>query len=531
MKQYNRFLLFVKNNIFLVLVCILLNMISGISKSVGAIYLQRITDALESNYFDHLLSFILIGGALTFASYVIRWLGAIVPRYLMEKFSYETRISLFKHLVRIPFLTYEGFSLGELQSLIQNNSIKAGQAFYTILSRILNNIFLFIFSIWVMLHTNVRATMIAVMIVLIATAINQLILKKMKRYEKAAQHSLGAMTQSLESTFKGISTVKTYWAKDFVLSNYLVKQEEYCINKLKSAKVNAIRTIWYNFVENLCLYSSVAYLGYMGINGLMSFGEVTMFIYLIKQIIMPIEVVFRWMSTLVMSSASWELIMHKFNISGESINSENESTQINNVKIENLSFSYDKSSPIINNLSLFLEKGKITGLFGSSGTGKSTLLKILSGLYSSSEGTYKVDGNRIDTLKPYITYASLDRSIFPMTIYENITLGYDNIVPEDVTKLLFELGFESWISTLSDGINAIVTNDDMSGGQKQAISTARALLSQRPIMILDEPFSALDSEKVEYISDILKKEKKNRIILITSHRSDKLNLFDVEVKL
>ncbi len=531
MKQYSRFFLFAKNNAFLIFLCVLLNILSGAGKSIGAIYLERITDALESNYLDKLLSYILIGGALTFGSYVIRWLGAIVPRYLMEKFSYEMRTALLRHLTKISFLTYEKFSTGELQSLIQNDTIKAGQIFYTVLSRLLNNIFLFIFSVWVMLLTDVKATIIAVIIVLSATVTNQWILKKMKKYEKTAQQSLGEMTQSLESIFNGMETVKTFWAKDFVKSDYLDKQQKYCMNKFKSARINAIRTLWYTFTENLCLYGSVAYLGYMGIKGAMSIGEVLMFIYLIKQIIMPIEVAFRWMSTLPMSSASWERILQKFNINAEKTKPENANTlaQINDVKIENLSFSYDKSIQIFNNLNLSLEKGKITGLFGSSGTGKTTLLKILSGLYFSPETTYKANGEKIDSLKPYVTYASLERSIFPMTIYENISLGDGNILPEEVKELLTELGFESWLTTLPDGIDTAVTNEDMSGGQKQALSTARALLSHRPIMILDEPFSALDSKKAELLSDILKKEKGNRIILITSHRSDKSNLFDLEI--
>ncbi|MDF2943593.1 MAG: transporter ATP-binding protein [Herbinix sp.] len=533
MKQYKRFIQFANNNLFLIFLCFLLNIVSGLCKSVGAIYIQRITDALESNYINQLTKYILIGGILTFSAYIIKWLGAVVPRYLMEKLAYETRISLFKHLQKIPFLTYEGIPIGELQSLIQNDSIKAAQIFYTVLSRILNNLFVFIFSVWAMLKTDKQATFITVTIVIGAIIINQIILRKMKDYEKAAQHSLGAMTQSLECTFKGMETVKTYWAKDFVKTSYLYKQQEYCTNKLKSAQINAIRVVWYTFIENLCLYGSVAYLGYMGISDRMSVGEVVMFIYLIKQIIMPIEVIFRWMSTLVTSSACWERILNKLNIKSEAIDSQNYNLplEVENVKIEDLTFSYDNSPPIINNLSLYLEKGKITGLFGTSGTGKTTLLKIISGLYISSKAIYKINGNRIDTLRPYITYTSLEKSIFPMTIYENIALGDDNVNPEEVKNLLFELGFERWISSLPDGIETIVKNEDMSGGQKQAISTARALLCHKPVVILDEPFSALDSKNEEFLSDVLKKEKRNKIILITSHRSDKTNLFDLKVML
>lgn len=531
MGNYKRLILFAKNNSVLVFVCLLLNMVSGISKSVGAIYLQRITDALESNIIEGLVYLILFGGVLTFAAYILRWLGAIVPRYMMEKFSYETRVSLLDHLAKIPFLTYEGYPLGELQSLIQNDTVMAGQIFFILLSRILNNIFLFIFSIWVMAYTDLRATVVAVTIVLCATAINQLILSKMKKHEKAARHSLGKMTQSLESTFSAIETVKTHGIKEFVQANYLHNQQEFCVNKLKSAEVNAVRGLWFIFIENICLYGSVIYLGYMGIKGLLTIGEVLMFIYLIKQIIMPVEVIFRWMSTLVVSSASWERIVHKLDSEVEKTSAVNGSrtSQVDKVKIKNLSFAYDKSEPILTNLNLSFEKGKITGIFGSSGTGKTTLLKILSGLYYCPEAEYEINGKRIDSLKRHMTYATLEKSIFPMTIYENITLGDKQITRDDVKGMLFEQGFESWIATLPHGIDTLVVNGGISGGQKQAISTSRALLSHREMVILDEPFSALDVGKARCLMDKLKKEKEDRVIIITSHRGDMVGLFDREI--
>lgn len=532
-KDYHAFYLFAKKNIALILLCVLLNMLPGISKSIGAVYLQRITDALESNLLDKLLSFIIIGGILTFASYVLRWLGAIVARHLMEKFSYETRMTLFRHLEKIPFLSYEGFQIGELMSIIQNDTVKAGQIFYTILSRVLNNVFLFIFSVWIMLLTDVKATMLAVLIILGATVMNQFILKKVKIYEKETRNNLGEMTQSLESTFRGLETVKTHGAKSYVKADYIQKQQEYCKNKLKAAKLYAIRTLWYGMVENICLYGSVAYLGYLGMKGLMSIGEVMMFIYLIKQIIMPIEVVFRWMSTLPASTACWERIINKFEIHDDRTTPEDngDKTTIDQVDIEDLSFSYQQSNAIFQNLNISLERGKITGLFGKSGSGKTTLFKILSGMYAGIDHNCKVNGEKTNNLKSYIAYASLEKSIFPMSIYENIALGDKMVSKEEVEQLLYELGFESWITSLPSGIDTLVLNNSMSGGQKQAVSTARALLSKRQLVILDEPFSALDPEREEHLKNILKKEKMNRIFLIASHRKDSANLFDSKIVL
>lgn len=527
---------FVCGNILLVLLCFLLNGISGYSKSVGAEYLQKITDLLEIKETENLLTFILIGGALTFLSYVIRWLGAVVPYYLSEKFACEIRIGLFEKLRKIPFLSYEGGEKGEYLSLIQNDSDRSGQMFYILLSRVLNNLFLFGFSIWVMAKTNVRATVVVVLFILAATGINQYILRFMKKYEKAAQNNLAQMTHSLESTWRGLETIKMFQAGNYAKEGYLGRQKEYCGNRLKAAAVNACRTLWYAVVENLCLYGSVAYLGYMGLRGEMSIGSVLMFIYLIKQIIMPIEVVFRWMSTFTGSAASWERIKKQFakeeeqetGKCGFDDSERAETDQTGVVSVSCLDFSYDGNTRVLHDVELELKRGKITGLKGQSGSGKTTLLKVLTGVYHSDTAEYRWNGSRIDSLFGRVAYGAMEHSIFPVSLYENVALGREDITKEAVRKLLSEMGFDEWLTSLPEGVDTILTGN-MSGGQRQAVSTARALMSGRTMLILDEPYSALDGEKEECLTRLLLEESRKKIILISSHREEVFQTLNAEM--
>lgn len=504
MKKYANYLAFIKKSWLLVILGFVFNLLFGVLKTEGAVYLQKITDAIESGEMENLLVLVLLGGGLTYFSFVIRWLGAIVPRFLQEKFSFEVRVKLWEHLTKIPFLKYESRSAGDLQSLIQNDSSKAGQAIYTVLSRIGNNIFLFICSIWAMAQTDLLITVIAVLIVVFATWINQMILKRMKQHDKNAQKALSDMNGSLERTFSGIETVKTSGAHEYVQRSYLEKLDLYCNHRLKSTKVGAARTLWYSVTENLCLYGSVFFLGSMGLQGRMSIGEVLMFIYLVKQIIMPIEVIFRWMASLPGSAASWERIQDVLSIDAERLDTTVDKREdVHEVHLTNMNFAYEPGREILNNAELHLEKGKITRLTGESGSGKTTQLKILMGLYKSETLQTKINGQLVSALKPADTaFSAIDNSIFPMSIHDNIALGRPRISVADSQKILEDLGYGDWLSTLPDGVNTVVS-DNLSGGQKQGIANARALLSGRPVIVFDEPFSALDTQKEERLKEML----------------------------
>lgn len=546
MKKNRLLIRFLFGNTMLILLCIGLNMISGYNKSIGAMYIQRITDTIESGNIGQILEFVLIGGILTFSSYVMRWLGAVVPEYLAEKFSFKMRIRLYEHLCRIPFIEYEKSPFGEYHSLIENDTARAGQMVYIMLSRVLNNLFIFGFSIWVMMKTNLRDTVVIVMSVFMATAINQFILRFIKHYEGDAQQSLANMTHALRSSFYGVEVIKAFAVKDYAADGYLKVQKEYCTFRLKAGIVNALRTLWYSIVENGCLYGSIIYLGILGLRGEMSIGSVLMFIYLIKQIIMPIEVIFRWMSTFIGASASWKRVnklLEQESTSPIEKNSDSkeyeEHRELSRFKkkdnqdgqlsiiAKHITFSYDEKEPIIDNMDIQLEAGKVVGLKGKSGAGKTTLLKILMGIYHSDTAKYLLKGELCENLYGVAAYGALENSLFPMSIYENIALGNPKVTQVEVRNQLETMGFGDWICTLPNGLDTVLQNN-VSGGQAQAISTARAMISDRPFVILDEPFSALDAEKEERLIELLRHESEQRVILFTSHREDIFEKLEAE---
>ena len=234
---------------------------------------------------------------------------------------------------------------------------------------------------------------------------------------------------------------------------------------------------------------------------------------------MPIEMIFRWMANIPACIASMERINEILEVKeGEEAPSNSSLKTAQSVEYNDLCFSYTNEKRIIDNLSFKLTKNKITGISGESGSGKTTLLKLISGLYSAESGEYLVDAEKAPPVSSKdIAYASIDKSIFLMSIYENICLGDSSITKEKITEILEILGFFDWINSLPKGIDSEIY-ENLSGGQKQAITNARAILSGRDIMIFDEPFSALDADKEGRLIKILNEEKSNHFVLVTSHR-------------
>lgn len=194
------------------------------------------------------------------------------------------------------------------------------------------------------------------------------------------------------------------------------------------------------------------------------------------------------------------------------------------VFLENISFSYENHM-VINNLSLRAQPGEHIGIVGNSGCGKSTLLKILAGLYEPDCGTAVIAGEHFpERIRKQVALVMQNNSLFPLSIRDNITCGH-NISEELVWSACQNASLTKWIETLPDGLDTNVgeRGNQVSGGQAQRIQIARALCKNAPVILLDEPVSALDQDTGYCVLDTLRKLTDGRTVIHVTHHRETLD--------
>ena len=515
----------------------------GWARGLGAYYVGRVTNLLTEGSFDGFMRLIFVGAFLMFLSYFARWLGAALCHFMVHKLGFETRLKIMEHLQKIPYSKYEKYSHGQLQSIMRNDVSDASQIIFILFSRVLNNVFLFVFSVYFMYMVNSTATVVVIAICLVMGIVNKKILERLRVPQKAIRKSVGDFTAIVENIFNTMDTIKTFSAKEYVMKFFRREKQIYNENNIKSQKVDAGRLALYSLVNNLTTYFSLFYLGSLAFSGVLTVGEVFVFIYLLNQIFVPIEVIFRWMSRLVGSNTSWERIYEVFAITNAEVDL-HDGSKISNLSdaqkldICGITYSYDGKINVLDGVDITIERGKFNILAGESGSGKSTVLKILLGLYNSPEARYLVsdkNSNQSPLSRPslvgLVSFAPSDKQLYNMSIYENLSLGNTNITRQSCLDLAKRLGINDWIESLPNGIDSMISENsgNISGGQQQTINNMRAILnaynaasSDIPIIIFDEPFSALDKEKEEKLLDLLCELTNNKLVLFTSHRESTL---------
>jgi len=515
---------YIRDNRKWVFLLLFITMSGGWIRGIGASWVGKITNHIAADGADGLLPMCITGYFCISLFYAGRTSSAGISAYLAEKLSRETRIKIFRYLNRISFREYEQYGAGRLQSIMYNDVAAASELIYIIFARILNNLFLFVFSVYHMFIADVKATIIVVVLAVSAALLNKMVLNYMQKPQQKIRSSIANLTELTESVFLSMDTIKILSAKQFVLHVFHKEKEIYNDNQMRSERIDAGRLMFYNLLDNLSFYISMIYLGHLAISGKMDLGTVFMFIYLIKQIFVPINTFFRCMSAIVKSNAAWARIYELLAIGGTEVVLHTGEQKIDNVIFESVNFNYGEHQNILNHVRVELHRNKINLLIGESGSGKSTLLKIISGLYPCPDAVCYCDGGRQQggSLKGRSGFAPSDGRLFCMSIYDNIALGDLRITREMCTEVIEELGFGLWLQSLPAGLDTMVEEKarNFSGGQGQMIGNVRAILGRQPVLILDEPFSALDKEREQRLINKLRQMQNEKIILITSHRRD-----------
>lgn len=504
--------------------------ILGFFRMYGAKYIEDITDLIASGTLKGLWGFIGIAVGSQVIFYCSRWLVAVICQYLTQKLTLELRIKVLEHLNGISFLTFENQKVGDLQSLVRNDIADAAELIYAIFSRILSNVFMVIFSWGYMCLMNWQVASLVLIGSILMGFINQKINQKINTCEYEVRQLRGGLSQTALHAFEGIEVVKTYGATQKTLESYGEKRDVYNQIRQQSIRLRSIREILFLILNNSALFGSVLYFAFQAGKGVYTIGEVMAFMALLIQVITPVGIIFRWMTQLTSSTASFKRIEEFLAIPVEEKIQVPLKEEIEQIRLEDISFAYPNASNIIEDFNCTLERGKIYNLSGESGSGKTTLIKVLLGLYTCQTMKVTLNNQVLErqNLMGLSSYVPSEPLLFQMSLYDNIAMGKREITLEKCMALVRELGIEEWIQSLPEGLETIVNenNRNLSGGQAQMIAILRAFTSEQPVLILDEPFSALDQDKEQYLEQLLNRLKAKRIILFTSHRASSLNCID-----
>lgn len=495
--------------------------IGGLTKALAQFLIRDITDGIALNNFARVPLLVAFALGLHVICIGFSIGGHWVQNTLARRFAAKIRVQLFNHLAGVSQLELEKLRTGDLQSAFRNDTDQASEAVY-LFAIFPHFILLLIFETIFLATIHLPLTLIVFSAALGVGFVSQHFLKAIKRYETASRKDLGDMSQSVLNIYDSADTIKMNSAQGFVSRLFNIRRDSFNQNKLGSAWSDTIRLVLQVVLNNVALFGCVIYLSHQAIHGYATIGEVLAYTSLLTMLLAHIDNLFRRFAPLMAALAGWERVKKLLGlpVAHTQANVVNLTTY-ENIDISNIHFAYREDAPIFQGFSLHLKKGFVHALTGGSGSGKTTLIKILLGFYEAPGIKVEKDGAEMPpALSGLAGYVPSDNRLFNMSIYENITLGDHRITKVQCMELAESIGFSHWIASLPEGLDTPLVENarNLSGGQAQGICILRALATNRPILVMDEPFAALDPDKERALLATLAKVKQERIVLLTSHR-------------
>ena len=466
--------------------------------------------------------------ALYICSAIFSYIQGIIMTNISQKLAYRLRKEVSKKINKLPMKFYDNKTHGEILSVItndidtlsQNLNIEATQVISSVATII--GILIMMFSIdWIM-------TLVALLTLPLSIVIIAFIMKKSQGYFKSQQDYLADVNGEVEEMFSNQSVIRVFNAENKMISKF-----EYDNNKLadvawKSNFVSGLMHPIMNLVGNLG-YVVIAILGsYFAIIGRITVGNIQSFIQYTKNFTNPIAQIAQISNMLQSMVAASERV---FEFLDEEEEKEKNKKFIPTNKIEgsvefkNVKFGYNQDKIIINDFSAKVKPGQKIAIVGPTGAGKTTIVKLLMRFYDLNSGEILVDGHNIndyrkEDIRGLFGMVLQDTWLFNGTIMENIRYGRLEATDDEVIEACKMAHVHHFIQTLPDGYNMILNEEttNISGGQKQLLTIARAILADPKILILDEATSSVDTRTEILIQKAMDKLMEGRTSFIIAHR-------------
>ena len=423
---------------------------------------------------------------------------------------------------------FSNTTVGDTLSRVTNDVDTIGRALNMSVQNLISAITMLVGSFIMMLITNVTLTFTAVASSAIGLLLMTLIMSRSQKYFVAQQNHLGAVNGLVEETYSGHMIVKSYNAEALVRNDFTTMNEDLRSSGFKAQALSSLMMPIMTFVGNLG-YLAVCVVGAaLAMNGSIPFGVIVVFILYVRLFTQPLSQIAQSFQALQSAAAAGERVFDMLE-ADEMEDETNKTLQIDTIKGEvefkHVNFSYEDSpEPVIKYFSAIAKPGQKIAIVGHTGAGKTTIVNLLMRFYEIDSGVITIDGTSIqdlpkDNLREQFTMVLQDTWVFEGTIRENLVYNNDKVTEADLVKASKAVGIHHFVQTLPKGYDTYLDEKvSLSIGQKQQLTIARAILADRPMLILDEATSSVDTRTEVKIQEAMDMLMEGSTTFVIAHR-------------
>ncbi len=489
---------------------------------------------IDFTYIGKILLFCL---GLYLLSVLFNFTQGIIMTGITQKLCYKMRKDVSEKINRMPLKYFESRTYGEVLSRITNDIDTMGNGLNQSITQLITSVSTVIGVFIMMLTISPLMTMIAIIILPISVALMGIIIKKSQRFFKQQQEYVGHINGQVEEVYGGHTVIKAFNKEETTLKEFRETNEVLYKSAWKAQFFSGLMQPVMMFVGNLG-YVGVAISGAaLAIRGTITIGDIQAFIQYVKNFTQPIQQVAQVTNMMQQMAAAAERVFELLE-EEEEVQVVEHPASVENIKGEvdfrHVKFGYDPEKIIIHDFSVHVDPGKQVAIVGPTGAGKTTMVKLLMRFYDVNEGAILLDGHNVKEynrreLRDALGMVLQETWLFKGTIMENIRYGRLDATDEEVIAAAKAAHAHRFISALPGGyqmeLNEEVTN--ISQGQKQLLTIARAILANNPVLILDEATSSVDTRTEHSIQRAMDNLMKGRTSFVIAHRLSTIKNADI----
>ena len=464
--------------------------------------------------------------------YVVSTVFGAVQGYIMatvsETVTYDLRKNMIAKINRMPMSYFESRPYGEILSRINNDVDTLGQTLSQGVTQLLTSVLTMVGIAGIMLTMNWVLAIVVMLTVPISIAVIRFIMNRSQKYFRSQQKSVGIINGQVEEVYSGHQIVKAYNQEAQTAEKFMVENEKLKESAWKSQFFSGILFPFMRFLGSLGYVAVVLVGAYMVMIGAMNVGDIQAFTQYVNRFTQPISQLAQIVSMMQTMAAAGERV---FEFLDETEESQTDGEILNiadiegAIEFENVAFGYNPDQRIINDFSAKVQPGQKVALVGPTGAGKTTVVKLLMRFYDVNHGSIRIDQHPTtkfsrQSYQQAMAMVLQDTWLFKGSIMENIRYGRLDATDEEVIEAAKAARVHHFIKQLPGAYKFEINEEasNVSQGQKQLLTIARAILADRPILILDEATSSVDTRTEILIQEAMDELMKGRTSFVIAHR-------------